>query len=134
MCTQSVDKTIRITLSDAVDAGSPLEILLGPFTNPSSGKLTGPFRLAAFDRDAFKLAITVPEDTVTEVMLGVQMRDPYLIKDGAAIIVNNDIPTAPVEITIQFFIKNPIEPGSKLVVNYPFQVGVNASALSVYSP
>ena len=131
---QTVDKTIRITLSDAVDAGSLLEIILGAFTNPSSGKLTGPFRLAAFDRDAFKLAVTVPEDSETEVMLGVKMRDPYLIKEGAVMIVNNDIPTSPVEITIQFFIKNPINPGSKLVVNYPFLVGVNASALSVYSP
>lgn len=97
-----------------------MEIIVGGFTNPSSGKLTGPFRLAAFDRDSFKLAITVPEDSVTEVMLGVQMRDPYLIKEGAELLVNNDIPTAPVEITIRFFIKNPIDPGSKLVVNYPF--------------
>jgi hypothetical protein len=99
-CTQSVDKTIKVTLSNAVDAGDSFLFTLGPFTNPVSGRLTGPFRLAAFDRDGYSLAITEPGDPVTEIMLAVQMRDPYLIKEGAVLLVNNDIPTAPIVVTI----------------------------------
>ena len=62
--------------------------------------MTGPFRLAAFDRDGFRLAITEPDDPITDVLLGVQMRDPYLIKSGARLLVNTDIPTAPIVVTL----------------------------------
>ena len=75
--------------------------------------------MAAFDKDGFRIAITEPGDTITEVMLGVQMRDPFLIKENARLVVNTDMATAPVVITIYFFIRNPIMPESKLVINYP---------------
>ncbi len=94
ICTQSVDKTIKVTLSDAVPAYTTLSLTLSPFTNPSSGRLTGPFRLAAFDKDGYSFAVTEPGDTVTEVMLGVQMRDPYIIKENATLVVNTDVTTS----------------------------------------
>ena len=78
--------------------------------------------------------MTEPGDTVTEVMLGVQMRDPYIIRENATLIVNTDVATSPVAITIYFYVRNPIMPGAKLVINYPEQVGVNVSAISVTSP
>jgi hypothetical protein len=47
-----------VTLSDPHEAETPLTLNLGSFNNPSSGKRTGPFRLAAFDKDGFSFAIT----------------------------------------------------------------------------